>query len=169
MRDELDLPENESVELKDAWGIKYVVRDDLDADELVVRTPMWFANIMIHHEELKKHGTSEEVVRETIENEARSVITNHILNDPTVRPIVEKREDLAYQKGRFANTEQSKVEHPSLIPTTLPNGWFDHKELRLIFNLINGRGSQGFSNATITSMMTKLERALGVKREYYEI
>lgn len=165
-----DLPPNESVEIEDSWGIMYRPRNDINADELLVRSPMWFANVHISHEEISAMNDTSFDIRAATEERARHHIVEHILTDPTVQPYVEDREKRAYRNGLHA--QKGKADFATYKTTseeTIPNGWFKHEELLVMYKMLSNYVPRQYWPKTYESVMKRFEHILSVDKQYYEI
>lgn len=162
----MGLPENKSVEVEDAWGIMYRPREDIDADELIVRSPMWFANVMILHEQMLGDLTD---IRTETEAEARKHIVDHILNDPTVKPHVTLREERAYRSGLHGNHQNEYDGYLQRPPVESPNGWFTTDELRTLYKMVGTYVPTNAFPNKFASIMSRLEKILSIDKQYYEI
>jgi len=162
-----ELKTDESVRDGD-WDSKFILRDDVDFHEFIVRSPLWFANIAINKEEF--HELSALELGTFIKERAFQHVVDIILSDPKVEEELNRRLHAAFRKGQVDLEESKTNEFYQIMRTdTLPNGWFTRKELKLIQDVLSLHGRPTGYPKLYSEIMKKLQRILSVRTEYYEI
>ncbi len=150
------------------WDSKFILRDDVDFHEFIVRSPLWFANIAISKEEF--HELSALELGTFIKERTFQHVVDIILSDPKIEKELNRRLDAAFRKGQFDLEESRTNEFYHIMRTdTLPNGWFTREELKLIQDVLSLHGRPTGYPKLYSEIMKKLQRILSVRTEYYEI
>ena len=162
-----ELKTDESVRDGD-WDSKFILRDDVDFHEFIVRSPLWFANVAIDKEEL--HETQALELGAFIKERTTQHVVDTILSDPKIEEELNRRLHAAFRKGQIDLEESQTNEFYHIMRTdALPNGWFTRKELKLIQDVLSLHGQPTGYPKLYSEIMKKLQRILSVRTEYYEI